>query len=91
MKRCRADPKSLVATEACNHEEQAPPGEADDVDGANSSDELHTPPRVDFVLRVVADLRLDDHLDWFFSLNLERSKKIVEHTLPVAKVELGLS
>ena len=43
VKRCRADPKSLVATEACNHEEQASPGEADDVDGANSSDELHTP------------------------------------------------
>ena len=43
MKRCRAGPKSLVATEACNHEEQAPPGEADDVEGANSSEELHTP------------------------------------------------
>ena len=43
MKRCRVDPKSLVATEACNHEEQAAPGEADDVDGLNSSEELHTP------------------------------------------------
>ena len=36
VKRCRVDPKSLVATEACNHEEQAAPGEADDVDGLNT-------------------------------------------------------
>ena len=43
LKRCRVDPKLLVATEACNHEEQAAPGEADDGDGLNSSEELHTP------------------------------------------------
>ena len=43
MKQPRAGLKSLVATEACNHEEQAPPGEAGDVEGANSSEELHTP------------------------------------------------
>ena len=43
MKRCRAGLKSLVATEACNREERAPPGEADDVEGASNSEELHTP------------------------------------------------
>ena len=43
VKRCRADPKSLVATEACNHEEQAPLGEADDDEGTSSSEKLHAP------------------------------------------------